>query len=34
MSQHFPKSYKRFGGDVNVKFDLANYATKTDVRNI
>ena len=31
MSQYFPKPYKPFGGDINVKFDLSNYATKTDV---
>ena len=34
MSQHFPKSYKPFGGDINVKVDLSNYATKTDIKNI
>ena len=27
MSQHFPKTYECFGGDVNVKVDLSNYAT-------
>ena len=30
MSQYFPKPYKRFGGDINVKVDLSNYAAKTD----
>ena len=30
MSQYFPKPYKIFGGDVNVKTVLSNYATKTD----
>ena len=34
MSQYFPKSYEQFGGDVNVKVDLSNYATKTDIKNI
>ena len=34
MSQYFPKSYERFGGNINVKVDLSNYATKTDLRNI
>ena len=34
MSQYFPKSYGPFGGDVNVKVDLSNYATKTDLKNI
>ena len=34
MSKYFPKSFKRFGRNINVKFDLSNYATKTDIRNI
>ena len=34
MSQYFPKSYEPFGGDINVKVDLSNYATKTDIKNI
>ena len=34
MSQYFPKPYKPFGGDINVKVDLSNYATKTDIKNI
>ena len=34
MSQYFPKAYEPFGGDINVKVDLRNYATKTDIRNI
>ena len=34
MSQHFPKSYESFSGDINVKVDLSNYATKTDIKNI
>ena len=34
MSQYFPKSYKPFGGDSNVRVDLSNYATKTDIKNI
>ena len=33
MSQYFPKPYEPFGGDINVKVDLSNYATKTDLRN-
>ena len=33
MSQYFPKRYKRFGGDINVKIDLSNYATKPDLKN-
>ena len=31
MSQHFPKPYKPFGGDINVKVVSSNYATKTDL---
>ena len=34
MSQYFPKPYQPFGGDINVKVDLSNYATKTDLKNI
>ena len=34
MSQYFPKLYEEFGGDINVKVDLSNYATKTDIKNI
>ena len=34
MSQHFPKPYESFGGDINVKVDLSNYAAKTDIKNI
>ena len=34
MSQDFPKPYEPFGGDINVKVDLSNYATKTDLKNV
>ena len=34
MSQHFPKPYETFGGDINVKVDSSNYATKTHIKNI
>ena len=34
MSQYFPKPYEPFGGNINVKVDLYNYATKTDLKNI
>ena len=34
MSQYFPKPYEPFGGDINVKVDLSNYATKTDLKSI
>ena len=28
MSQYFPKPYRTFGGNINVKVDLSNYTTK------
>ena len=34
MSQSFPKPYEPFGGDINVKVDLSDYATKADIKNI
>ena len=34
MSLYFPKPYEPFDGDINVRVDLPNYATKTDIRNI
>ena len=34
MSQYFPKPYEPSGGDIKVKVDLSNYATKTDIENI
>ena len=34
MSKYFPKSFRSFGRNINVKVDLSNYATKTDIRNI
>ena len=34
MSQYFPKPYEPFGGDINIKVDLSNYATKADIKNI
>ena len=34
MSQCFPKPYEPFGGDINVKVDLSNYAAKADIKNI
>ena len=34
MSQYFPKPYKPFGGDINVKFDLSNYAQKLIRKNV
>ena len=34
MSQYFSKPYEPFGGDINVKVDISNYATKADIKNI
>ena len=34
MSQYFPKPYEPFGGDINIKVDLSNYAKKADIKNI
>ena len=33
MSYYFPKPYEPFVGDINVKVDLSNYATKSDIKN-
>ena len=33
MSQYFPKPFESFGGDINVKVVLSNYATKADLKN-
>ena len=34
MSQYFPTPYQHFGGDINVKVDLSNFATKTDPKSV
>ena len=34
MRGYFPKPCEPFGGDINVKVDLSNYATKTDLKKI
>ena len=34
MSQYFLKLLRSFGGNINVKVDLSNYVTKTDLKNI
>ena len=31
---YFPKPYEPFSGVINVKVDLSNYATKSDIKNI
>ena len=33
MSQYFPKPCEPFGGDINVKVDVSNYATKADSKH-
>ena len=33
-SQYFPKPFRSFGENINVKDDLSNYATKTDLKNV
>ena len=34
MSQYFSKPFRSFGGNINVKIDLSNYGTKTDLKNV
>ena len=34
MSQYFPKPFRDFEGNIKVKVDSSNYATKTDLRNV
>ena len=34
MSNYFCRRYKGFDGDISVKVDLSNYATKTDLKNV
>ena len=34
MSQYFPKPFRSFGEDINVKVGISNYATKTDFKNV
>ena len=34
MNQYFPKLFRRFGGKINVKVDLSNYATKINLKNV
>ena len=31
-SQYFPKPLRSFRGNIDVKVDLSNYATKTDLK--
>ena len=34
MIRYFPKPYEPFSGDINVKVDFLNYATKADIKNM
>ena len=34
MSQYYPKPFKSFGGNINIKVDLSNCARKTDLKNV
>ena len=34
MSEYFPKAFKSFGENINVKVDLSNYVRKTNLNNI
>ena len=34
MSQYFPKQFKSSERNLNVKVDLSNYATKSNMKNI
>ena len=34
MSEYFPKPFRNFGGNINIKVGLSNYATKTDLKNV
>ena len=34
MSQYFPKPFRSFGGNIEVKVDLSNYLTTTDPKNV
>ena len=34
MSEYFPEPYEPFKGNINIKVDLPNYATKTNLKNM
>ena len=34
MSQYFPKPFRSFGRNINVKIDLSNFAPKNDLKNV
>ena len=33
-TQYFPKPFRGFGGNLNVKVDNSNYARKVNIKNI
>ena len=33
MSEYFPKPHEPFGGDINFKVNLSNYATKANLKD-
>ena len=33
MSQYFSRPYEPFGQETNIKVDVTNYATKSDLEN-
>ena len=34
IHQYFPKRCRIFGGNINVKVDLSNYAAKNNLKNV
>ena len=34
MSRYFLKPFRNFGGNISVKVDLSNYATKNNLKNV
>ena len=34
MNEYFPKWFRSFGRNINVKVDLPNFATKTDIKTV
>ena len=34
ISRKFPGPFRNYGGNINVKVDLSNYAIKTDLTNV
>ena len=34
ISQYFPKPFRSFGRNINVKVDLSDYPTKANIKNI